>query len=405
MNAPEVARRGQGLCLSGKLDNMALSEVLNFLSVNKKSGKLALTRREGQGLIVLRRGRVIYAASSSVRATLGNILVCRGLVTETTLLEALERQHFEQEEKRLGTVLVEMGKVSREDVEEVVRYQIGLVLGELCQWTGGFFKFDAMEIPEKGEVEVDAQDFVAAEGLSTDGLLLEIAAQLDEGGRGSDGTQLSPRPGCGTAPAPPRVTLDEILSDLQAPALRGEITLMLMRFAARAVGRAALLAVRGDEVSGIGYFSFDGEVISAFTERFIHVSLVEPSVFADVVQRKETFRGALEGTPGNRGFLTQLGGGAPREAVVIPMIALGSVAMIFYGDDLPHGRPLGEVRPLELVMTEAAIEMEKQALEGRIKSFERTRRHAEILSALLEEGALPLVGSPGVAAGVRGDRR
>src|SRR5262245_61021742 len=230
----------EGNAFSGRLDNIALPEVLNFLAVTGKSGRLGLTRREGQGMVLMRRGRIIYAASSSVRTTFGNVLVSRGVIDESALLEALERQHFAPEEKRLGQVLVEMGRVSPNDVEEAVRYQIGLVLTELCQWTTGFFKFDAVEIPEKGEIEVDAQDFVSTEGLSTDRLLLEVATQIDESQR--DAAQAT-TPAADTsatsasasaAPAAlPSVPLEGLVGDLQTPSLRGEISVMLMRLGAR----------------------------------------------------------------------------------------------------------------------------------------------------------------------------
>ncbi len=386
---PET-RKTESKAFSGRLDNIALPEVLNFLAVTTKTGRLSLTRRDGQGLIVLRRGRIIYAASSSVRITLGNIMVCRGVINESVLFEALERQHFSQEEKRLGEVLVEMGQVSPEDVEEVVRYQIGLVLTELCQWTNGFFKFDAVEIPESGEFEVDAQDFVATEGLSTDRLLLEVATQLDESNRaaapaeaatpGSSATPPSETAGMMAAPA--SVPLDGLVSELQTPSLRGEITVMLMRLGARILGRGVLFAVRGEELTAMGHFGFEGQGASGSPSHDLRVSLLEPSVFSEVVQRKETYRGPLLGGPTNERFRNLLGPDAPGEVVVIPMIVAGSVATLFYGDDLPARRPIGEVRPLEMLMTEAGLEMERQALEGRIKSFERNQRRQEFLRAL-----------------------
>jgi hypothetical protein len=382
--------KSEGKAFSGRLDNIPLPEVLNFLAVTSKSGRLGLTRRDGQGLILMRRGRIIYAASSSVRTTFGNILVSRGVIDEKALLEALERQHFSQEEKRLGQVLVEMGRVSPEDVEEAVRYQIGIVLTELCQWTSGFFKFDAVEIPEKGEIEVDAQDFVATEGLSTDRLLLEVATQLDESNRaaapaeapGVDKTPFTPSRGAPAVPgAPPSIPLEGLASDLQTPVLRGEITGMLMRLGARVLGRGILFAVRGDELAATGHFGFDTQPESS-PPHDLRVSIAEPSLLSEGVQRKETYRGPLPAGAANEAFLKLLGSETPGEVVVIPMIVAGSVATLFYGDDLPTRRPVSEIRPLEMLMTEAGLEMERQALEGRIKSFERNQRRQEFLRAL-----------------------
>jgi hypothetical protein len=384
-------RKIEARAFNGKLDNIPLPEVLNFLSVTAKSGRLSLTARDAQGLIVLRRGRIIYAASSSVRMTLGNIMVCRGLVPEAVLLEALERQHFGQDEKRLGAVLVEMGRVSPEDVEEVVRYQIGLVLAELCQWPTGFFKFDAMELPEGGEIEVDAQDFVAAGGVSTDGLLLQIATEIDESHRHPQApptpqnADMTPPAGVTvvTPPPPvPAVPLEGLVAEIQTPALRGEISGTLMRLAARSMSRGILFAVHGDTLTAIGHFGFDGEGTICPPPTRLQLPVAEPSVFADVVQRKETYWGPLPPGVGNDRLREALGREVPGSVVVVPMIMSGKVATLFYGDDLPGRKPMGDVRPLEVLMTEAGLEMERLALEGRIKNFERTRKREEFLRAL-----------------------
>src|SRR5262245_41965540 len=382
--------KSEGKAFSGRLDNIPLPEVLNFLAVTSKSGRLGLTRRDGQGLILMRRGRIIYAASTSGRATAANLPVIPRLDHEKGRRGGVERQHFSPEEKRLGQVLVEMGRVSPEDVEEAVRYQIGIVLTELCQWTSGFFKFDAVEIPEKGEIEVEAQDFVATEGLNTDRLLLEVATQLDESNRATaaaeeaaaDKAPLTPSRGTPAVPPPaPSIPLEGLVSDLQTPVLRGEITVMLMRLGARVLGRGVLFAVRGDELAAMGHFGFEGPAGSR-TPHDLRVSIAEPSLFSEVVQRKETYRGPLPAGAVNEAFVKQLGPEIPGEVVVVPMIVGGSVATLFYGDDLPARRPMGEVRPLEMLMTEAGLEMERQALEGRIKSFERNQRRQEFLRAL-----------------------
>jgi hypothetical protein len=172
------------------------------------------------------------------------------------------------------------------------------------------------------------------------------------------------------------------VSDLQTPVLRGEITGMLMRLGARVLGRGILFAVRGDELAAMGHFGFEAKEAGAGLPHNVRVPLGEPSLLSEVVQRKETYRGPLPPGEANARFLRDLGPETPGTVVVVPMIVAGSVATLFYGDDLPGRRPVGEVRPLEMLMTEAGLEMERQALEGRIKSFERNQRRQEFLRAL-----------------------
>jgi hypothetical protein len=53
------------LSLAGRLEEVELAELLHFLALNSRTGKISLTRRGGNGLVVLRLGRVVYAASRS----------------------------------------------------------------------------------------------------------------------------------------------------------------------------------------------------------------------------------------------------------------------------------------------------------------------------------------------------
>src|SRR5688572_12877184 len=150
-----------------------------MIAANRKTGRLVLTRRDGHGVIAFRNGKIIYAASNSVRETLGNILLHERLITESTLLEALERQSRAAEEKRLGHLLVEMGALDEATMERVVRGQTQRVVSEFLRWKSGFAKFEVLQIPDHGEVEVDARDFLLEAGLNADELLLGIFGQPD----------------------------------------------------------------------------------------------------------------------------------------------------------------------------------------------------------------------------------
>ena len=164
----------------GRLEDNELPELLHYISLNKKTGKLTLTRREAQGVIVARHGRILYAASSSVRETFGNILVCHGLITEAVLAEALARQHAQPEPKKLGQILIEMGRLAEKDIADVVRQQTSLIVLELCRWQAGYFKFESVPISADGEIGVDAEDFVMAGGVNTDEVLVQALSKLDE---------------------------------------------------------------------------------------------------------------------------------------------------------------------------------------------------------------------------------
>lgn len=371
------------MSLAGKLEDVGLAELLQLLAANEKTGRLTLTRRDGHGVVILRRGRIIYAASNSVRETFGSILVCRGLISEETLVEALERQHASREEKRLGTILIEMGQVRQEDLEEAMRHQTGVIIAELFQWPTGFFKFEPLEIPERGEVAVDASDFLVTNGLSTAHVLMEAVnrQQDDEEGPLAALAEAVPEGASQASEASPTAPAG-IVTDLRSPALRGEKTLLMMRQANQILSRGLLAVVRGNEMGVIGHFGFEGDgSADESTLRSLAITVTEPSVFSDVIQRKETYKGPLASTPTNDRFVAETGGRVPSAVVAIPIVLGGSVAMIFYGDNLPSDAPIGSTEQLELLMTEAGLAMEKEALDTRVKEVERIR--------IEQEGAIP----------------
>ena len=166
--------------LVGQLEDLALPDIFQILSLSRKTGRLTLTRREGSGMIIFKEGLVIYAASDSVRDTLGNILVCQRHLTENALMAALEIQHSSPNGKRLGIILVEKGFVTPEVLEHAVRHQIERVIFDFLTWEAGFFKFDILDIKNEEDFQVDTKDFLFKAGINPQYLVLEGMRRLDE---------------------------------------------------------------------------------------------------------------------------------------------------------------------------------------------------------------------------------
>jgi hypothetical protein len=212
-------------------------------------------------------------------------------------------------------------------------------------------------------VEVDARDFLVVRGFNTDEVLLEAARRMDESGAVLPQHGLPEAGGLepvkGSAEPPP----------LHGPALRGELTIRLMNAAATVVRRGILLALRGEEAHGVGQFGMApdrpeqrGKVV---------VSLRLRSVLSEAAHRKEPMVGPVEPGPGNSVLLAQLGAESPSEALVAPMIVNGSVAMLFYGDNLPERAPIGPIDAIARAILEVSLAMEQEALDERQRDFAR----------------------------------
>ena len=343
------------MSLAGRFEEVELAELLHFLALNNRTGKISLTRHDGHGLIVVRLGRIVYAASSSVRETFGNILVCRGLVPAETVATALDRQHAAGDDRKLGHILVEMGSLTEAQLQDVIKQQTGVVVQELCRWRSGYFRFEVAPVASKGEIGVDAEDLVVADGVPTDQILLEAMTRLDEEEPESESSA--------------RAIADAVFS----PSLRAETTVGLLRRAGAVVVRGLLLVVRGDEVHGAGQFGLEGSGEPDEVARSLRLSLREPSVVADAVERRETWRGPVAETPANDRLVSLLGGPRPSEAVVVPMLIREGVGLVLYGDNGTALGPIGPVEDLEWALLEAGLSMERDLLEDRMRAFEQAR--------------------------------
>jgi hypothetical protein len=351
----------------GKLEEFQLSDLLQIFSTNEKSGKLNLTRHDAQGVIVFRHGKIIYAASSSARETLGFLLVSQNLISEQQLIEALEYQHQADEEKRLGSILVDQGLLTSHAVEQTVRSQIEKVLNEFMDWTQGFFKFERLNLPDRGEVAVDAEDFILPEGLRADQVLVDIGTAIEE--RANQPVSV---------PEPPAVdypSLKSIMSEIRSPEFTGEATVRILQFARTVLARGVLFFVQQGNFTSMHQFGFEAFARGDDPDplRRIKIPLDQPSILSSAAERKTAVSGPLDPIEWNLYLISKLGGDTPTEAVAIPLIVNSNVLLVLYGDNAGSDKPLGSFDELELLLLQAGLAMEKRLLEKRIEQYRKLR--------------------------------
>jgi hypothetical protein len=361
------------MALTGQLVSVTVGDVLHLLASNSKSGSLRLTQPRGEGLIVLRRGKIIYAASDSMRETLGSMLLSRNLIDEEQLACALKSQVRSEKELRLGPILVSSGVVSQSAIEEVVGEQTQKVLAEFLNWKTGFFRFDSFEVPNCGEVEVAAPDFLIDRGLRADTLLLDLAQQLDDDGSKEapeEAQEITQPP----SPAPtPFASLKTIMNEFRSPSCTAEIASQILGFTQSLVTRGALFSTGPLGFAVVSHFGFDVEAGS--TIQSTRVPLAEPSVLREAIARKSIYVGRMKPNTVNRDLVRSFGSSWPDEVLVAPLIVSGRVMMIVYGDNHPGGGPIGATEGFDMVLLHAGLAIERTLIEKRLAHAENLRDH------------------------------
>jgi hypothetical protein len=339
------------LAISGNFETLSVAEVLEFVSFNRKSGKLTLSRREDQAVVVFREGRILYAAAGGVRDTLGNILVRRRLVDEPTLLEALDRQARAPQETRLGTVLIGMGAVSPEDLEAVVRDQAEAVIATLLTWSSGFFRFESIDLERHDEIEVDASDLLSSGGFSANQILIDLAQRF-------------PEPGSPQEAEGPK-SLGHLLEQNVPIKLGAETTLPALRAASRRIKRGMLLTVHANEIRVVGQY---GDWLQKSVPPGTRFPVPSASLLAETLARRESIQGPPR--DGDLLFLARYGSLVPRRIVLIPIPVAGVVRLLFCGDNAPGEESFGNLEEVEAAMEELGLSLEREALATRRRQVE-----------------------------------
>jgi CheY-like chemotaxis protein len=169
------------MSLVGNLEDLGLGEILQIVSLSRKSGVLSLHSKGREGRVFFRNGQVTQATSSAYRQGLGEVLVKNGIIDLNQLKLALTIQEREAFRERLGTILIRCFGVPPNAIEEVVRDQIEKAVYSLFIWSDGTFDFDLQEISEAPDnIRMDPMQFMLNEGLNPQYLAMEGTRLIDE---------------------------------------------------------------------------------------------------------------------------------------------------------------------------------------------------------------------------------
>jgi tetratricopeptide (TPR) repeat protein len=160
------------MAIRGSLKEASLPDVLQLLSMGKKTGCLSVTHRNSFGYIYFNKGRICYASIVNRRDRLGDMLVKTGVVQQAQL-EACIAMQDKRRDKRLGELLIEQGALSLDQLHDAIKVQIQEAVYFLFTWNQGTFNFEA-------DVGPDQQDFTVS--INPESLLLEGARRVDEWG-------------------------------------------------------------------------------------------------------------------------------------------------------------------------------------------------------------------------------
>jgi len=129
--------------MNGALGEGVLPGLLRELYVGRKSGMLALHRGPDRRGFRFRNGHIVNADSSVREDRMGEVLVRHGHLTAPDLKRAIG--FAVRDGKKLGTVLVELGLLKADQIEDALALHVHELLSKVFSWSDGTYEFTEEE--------------------------------------------------------------------------------------------------------------------------------------------------------------------------------------------------------------------------------------------------------------------
>ncbi len=168
------------MSLVGNLEDLGLGEILQIVSLSRKSGVLELKSLEREGRVVFCDGEVIRATATTLPENLGDLLLRKNMVDLDTMKRALVIQQKEGGRRRFGEILVDEFGADKKQIEDTVREQVERVVYSFFGWDEGSFSFVLGEPEELAVTALNPLHFILNQGLNPQWLAMEGSRILDE---------------------------------------------------------------------------------------------------------------------------------------------------------------------------------------------------------------------------------
>jgi hypothetical protein len=149
--------------MKGGLSDVSFADLLVSLSRSKSTGVLYVSRQNHERTFHLAAGRCVFATSNNPEDGLIAYLLRRGVISLSDCDETSRRL---LSNKRVGTILRDMGVIDDADLREMVKQQISEIVFDTFRWDDAYFAFVEGELPSNEEITLEESlDRLVAGGL------------------------------------------------------------------------------------------------------------------------------------------------------------------------------------------------------------------------------------------------
>ncbi|MCL4477369.1 MAG: DUF4388 domain-containing protein [Nitrospirae bacterium] len=369
------------MSLVGRLEDLALSDIFQILSIGKKTGTLMIRSDKGNAFIVFKNGLIVRAETSTLEGNIGRDLLKKTLVKEHVYKMAQEVKK-KLPSKSVAEILFELDSASRDQLDKFARKRIEKVIYHLLLMSQGDFHFELDNLDVGSMTEVGDTGWEVSRGISPEYLLMEGARvhdemsqkeNLEEGLTEGEGGEAWEEDWGEHPVAVERKDISALKSltqELRFPNSTSEITLLILRFASDIFQRGVLFMVGEDELTGLGQFGLEIERADERIRETV-LSYGESHFLKGIIENAQSYKGSLEKDVVTESLIRELGGGWPLEVIFFPVITEAKVVALLYCDNAHTGDPFSETEGLDIFISQAGLALEKSLLQRRLQEMQK----------------------------------
>lgn len=160
------------MAFKGTLKEFKVPDILQLISLQKKTGILTFTSADGFITLIFDQGSIVGVDSfpKKLEMRVGNVLVKRDFISEEMLQRALTIQ--KRTNQKIGEILIGMGLVGEDTIQQSLKTQGVEIVLSLFKWKKGEYNFKIMDNLDRSMKII--------EPIQTDNLIMEGVQMLDE---------------------------------------------------------------------------------------------------------------------------------------------------------------------------------------------------------------------------------
>ena len=168
------------MSLVGRLEDLSLGEILQIVSLSKRSGLLSLESPGRSASLYIRSGKVIYAASSDEKEGVLAILADKRLIDQEQLQSLDKELDSVPSTPDFLRMLNEKTGIGHQRLQEVLKTRVEELAFNLFMWEEGTFSFQLIEDESTHPLLSKVAPFFLEEGIGAQFLVMEGARRRDE---------------------------------------------------------------------------------------------------------------------------------------------------------------------------------------------------------------------------------